>query len=106
VTRNRSLSGPTIRILGLMLQNPTAEYYGLDLSQRAGLLTGTVYPLLQRLEGRGWMDSRREDVDPSAAGRPARRLYRLTGTGVREARRELNELEAVWRPMTANAATM
>jgi PadR family transcriptional regulator PadR len=96
--RARALSGPAIRILGLMLQDPSADYYGLDLSQRAGLLTGTVYPLLQRLEERGWMESHREDVDPGAAGRPARRLYRLTGLGEREGRRELTELQAAWRP--------
>ncbi len=103
--RKRSLSAPAIKVLGLMLQDPTADYYGLDLSQRAGLLTGTVYPLLQRLEERGWMESHREDVDPGAAGRPARRLYRLTGLGEREARRELAEIQATWRAFTPRPET-
>jgi PadR family transcriptional regulator, regulatory protein PadR len=81
-----------------MLQDPAAEFYGLDLCQRAGLLTGTVYPLLQRLEDQQWLESRREDIDPSRTGRPARRLYRLTSLGAREARREIEALQATWQP--------
>ena len=76
-----------------MLREPTAEYYGLDLGRRAGLMSGTVYPLLRRFEDAGWLESRTEDVDPSAAGRPARRLYRLTGEGERVARAELARLQ-------------
>ena len=44
-----------------------------------------IHPILARLEGFGWLESRWEDVDPSEAGRPARRYYTLTGEGARAA---------------------
>jgi DNA-binding PadR family transcriptional regulator len=92
--RDRSLSLPAIKLLSLMLEDPTAPYYGLDLSKRAGVLTGTVYPLLKRLEDLGWLESELESIDPVAEGRPARRLYRLTGEGARLARVEINRLQS------------
>ncbi len=79
-----------------MLQDPSAEYYGLDLSKQAGVLTGTVYPLLQRLETLGWLESAPEPIDPASAGRPQRRLYRFTTGGAALATRALSE-----KPSTA-----
>ena len=54
---------------------------------------GTLYPLLARLEAAGWATSQWEDVDPREAGRPRRRLYRLTGVGQRRAREALSGLQ-------------
>ena len=34
----------------------------------------------------GWLESRWEEIDTSAAGRPARRYYRLTADGAVRAR--------------------
>src|SRR5919202_5318038 len=89
----RRLSVQALELLAVLLETPSEEHYGLDLGKRAGLLTGTVYPLLRRFEQMGWLESRLEDVDPSAAGRPPRVLYRLTGEGERGARAELARLE-------------
>jgi DNA-binding PadR family transcriptional regulator len=86
-----------IEILAVMLEDPTAEYYGLELGKRAGLMTGTVYPVLRRLEDAGWLSSSDEDIDPVSAGRPRRRLYRLTGEGARAARVECERLHATLR---------
>ena len=98
MTRNeRRLSVQALELLAVLLEQPTEEHYGLDLGKRAGLLTGTVYPLLRRFEQLGWLESRPEDVDPSAAGRPPRVLYRLTGEGERAARAELARLGACCR---------
>jgi DNA-binding PadR family transcriptional regulator len=72
-----------------MLEDPTGDHYGLALSHVAELPSGTIYPMLRRLEEQRWLTSRWEDVDPREVGRPRKRLYRLTGTGAREARREL-----------------
>ena len=69
-----------------MLANPGREMYGLEIGDAAGLPSGTVHPMLARLEGLGWLDSRWEDIDPTAARRPARRYYRLTAHGVEAAR--------------------
>jgi PadR family transcriptional regulator, regulatory protein PadR len=53
--------------------------YGFDIVHATGLPTGTVYPLLRRLEARGMVESRWEDEgEAHAEGRPARRHYRPT----------------------------
>lgn len=53
--------------------------YGLWLCKTTGLGSGTVYPILDRLERAGWVEARWEDSQPS--GRPKRRSYVLTGAG-------------------------
>src|SRR5689334_8481350 len=88
MTRPR-MTLPTQLVLQVLLSAPTDELYGLEIGAAAGLATGTVHPILARLEGLGWLASRWEDVDPRSAGRPARRYYRLTGSGVAEAREAL-----------------
>ena len=80
---------PTQRVLEALLDEPGRELYGLEIGTAAGLRSGTVHPILARLEGCGWLTSRWEDVDPSAEGRPPRRYYRLTGDGVQSARAAL-----------------
>ena len=74
---------PTQLVLGVFLAEPERALYGYELSDEAGLPTGTIHPILARLEGFGWLESRWEEVDPSEAGRPARRYYTLTGEGAR-----------------------
>jgi len=80
---------PTQLVLRALLDDPTAELYGVEIGTAAGLPSGTVHPLLARLERIGWVQSRWEDVDPRAAGRPPRRYYRLTSTGIEPARNAL-----------------
>jgi DNA-binding PadR family transcriptional regulator len=45
----------------------------------------------------GWLTSAWEDIDPAAAGRPARRYYRLTAQGAGEAQAALAKS---WRAPT------
>ena len=78
------LTIPTRLVLEAFLADPDAELYGLELARAAGLPTGTVHPILARLEGLDWVSSRWEQVDASEVGRPARRYYRLTSAGRRE----------------------
>jgi PadR family transcriptional regulator PadR len=85
---------PTARILAALLAEPGADRYGLELMQATGLASGSLYPILHRLQGAGWVEARWEDVDPAAEGRPARRFYRLTADGVVNARQALAELRA------------
>ena len=75
----------TLLILEAMLRDPCRELYGLELSEETGLLPGTAYPILLRLEREGWVTSRWEDIDPSVEKRPARRYYSFTATGAAEA---------------------
>jgi len=63
--------------------------HGFDVLDATGLPSGTVYPILRRLEGAGLVKSRWEPVQAARdEGRPPRRYYQLTGAGadaVREA---------------------
>jgi PadR family transcriptional regulator, regulatory protein PadR len=81
--RNRDvrISLQTLRVLEAFLANPAEQLSGADVQRRAGLASGTLYPILLRLEAAGWFVSRWESVDPPGAGRPRRRLYRLTTGG-------------------------
>jgi DNA-binding PadR family transcriptional regulator len=56
--------------------------YGFDIMEATGLPSGTVYPLLRRLE-RNRLVETTMDAEPSNAvdGRSARRHYRLTTAG-------------------------
>jgi PadR family transcriptional regulator, regulatory protein PadR len=73
-------------VLAVFLSQPGEELYGLEIATKAGILGGTMYPLLARLEQAGWLTSRWEDLDETAAGRRRRRYYRLTADGERSAR--------------------
>src|SRR3954465_15872074 len=73
---------PTQLVLEALLTDPERELYGMEIGERAELRSGTVHPILARLEGIGWLASRWEVVDPQAEGRPARRYYRLAADGV------------------------
>ena len=77
------------RVLAAMLADPAVPRYGLDLMQDTGLASGTLYPILLRLERAGWVASQWEEIDPVAEGRPSRRYYHLTPEGTAGARREL-----------------
>jgi DNA-binding PadR family transcriptional regulator len=58
----------------------------LDLMRDTGHPSGTLYPILLRLQRAGWVEARWEEIDAAVAGRPARRYYRLTADGVVAAR--------------------
>ncbi|MEN3613474.1 helix-turn-helix transcriptional regulator [Plantactinospora sp. ZYX-F-223] len=77
------------RVLAAFLEDATTDRYGLDLMGATGLPSGTLYPILVRLQRAGWVDSAWEEIDPVEAGRPARRYYRLTPDGLARARTEL-----------------
>ena len=79
---------PTQLVLQALVEGD--EAYGAQLGAQTHLPSGTIYPILARLEGLGWVASRWEDIDPATEGRPARRYYRLTRDGRGEARAALD----------------
>src|SRR2546423_12787530 len=83
------LTTPRLLALGVFLDDPERERYGLDVAREAGLEPGTIYPILVAFENAGWLRSGEEDVDPHLAGRPRRRYYVLTPDGVGAAREAL-----------------
>jgi PadR family transcriptional regulator PadR len=58
----------------------------------AGLPSGTLYPMLARLEDQKLVTSPWET--PQAGGERPRRYYQLTGEGIRVARLELAQVRA------------
>jgi len=69
------------------------EHYGLEiLAESTGLLSrGGLYVILSRMEEKGYIRGRKEDVEPSEVARAPRRLYEITGQG----QRALNSLQLV-----------
>ncbi len=72
-----------------MITDQTAPHYGYDLMKAAKLPSGTLYPMLARLQQEGLVDSEWEAQRQDAGGRPPRKYYRLTAEGLRVARLEL-----------------
>jgi PadR family transcriptional regulator, regulatory protein PadR len=91
-TKDPRMSHQTLRILQLIAEGPKEGLAGSDISKRTRMLSGTVYPILMRLERVRWLASELEQVEPSKVGRPRRRLYRLTGLGYNKANAALSEL--------------
>jgi DNA-binding PadR family transcriptional regulator len=85
---------PTQLVLRELLEYPTRERYGLELGRAAGLPSGTIHPILARLERMGWLESAWEDADPHERGRPRRRYYKLTPDGAERARDALARAHA------------
>lgn len=76
------MTSSTFAVLRTLLELEQEKSYGLELIKRTGLPSGTVYPILARLEDAEWIASRWED---SASRGPRKRLYWLTPEGVRRA---------------------
>jgi PadR family transcriptional regulator PadR len=73
----------TLAVLGSFLVDPSKTLAGSDVARLTGFRSGTLYPILMRLETAGWLKSQWEILDPSELGRPRKRLYELTETGER-----------------------
>jgi PadR family transcriptional regulator, regulatory protein PadR len=78
--RPRSPSSQMEKLLAVLAENPGQWFYGYPLMKAAGLQSGTLYPLLARMESQGIVES--EWRAPLQAGRPPRHAYRLTSAGV------------------------
>ncbi|HKW66037.1 MAG TPA: helix-turn-helix transcriptional regulator [Terriglobales bacterium] len=83
-------SPQTLAVLSVFLRRGPAWRYGYDLLKQTGLKSGTLYPILARLQRSGWLEQRWEKSP--AVGRPPRHLYRLSRIG-RVAVRKLGQQE-------------
>jgi PadR family transcriptional regulator, regulatory protein PadR len=86
------------RVLKVFLEDPGQPRYGFELMRLTGLASGSLYPMVARLEGAGWLTGGKEDIDPRAEGRPPRRHYTITGAAVTAARTQLAALSEQYRP--------
>jgi PadR family transcriptional regulator PadR len=88
-------------VVRAFLEEPSEPRYGFELMESLGISSGTLYPILAKLERQGWIEGRREEIDPSVAGRPPRRNYCLTDEGLMRARNALAELSSQLSPPRA-----
>jgi DNA-binding PadR family transcriptional regulator len=68
---------------GLVLQALARGFHhGFDIMDATGLPSGTVYPILRRLDREGLLESRWEEpVTAQREQRPPRRYYSVTAAG-------------------------
>jgi PadR family transcriptional regulator PadR len=70
--------------------------YGFDVIDHTGLPSGTVYPALSTLAGRGLVDADWEDERLAHSdGRPRRKYYEITSDGVAVLREGMERLGAM-----------
>lgn len=81
-----------LKVLEELLRDPAGQHHGYDIILATKLKSGTLYPLLVRLERAGWLTSDWQVGDND--GRPRRRFYRFTGEGEIAARQALAESRA------------
>lgn len=93
MTDDLKLSQAGLRLVRQFCDDPTKRWSGTELSKATGLGSGTMYPLLAKLEKAGWLTPEWEVIDPSEAGRPRRRYYTLTAIGARGARNALADFQ-------------
>jgi PadR family transcriptional regulator, regulatory protein PadR len=86
------LSTHVLKVLGALLSRPGDELSGAEIAKRTKIASGTLYPILFRLEGAGWLNSRWEIEHPVSLGRPRRRFYKITAKGAMNAQDVVKEL--------------
>ena len=96
------ISPQTLDLLNALLDQPAEWRHGYALSQLTGIASGTLYPILMRLEKLRWLETKWEEPK---GGRPPRHLYRLTSGARAWAREELQDARArkVWKPSPSGA---
>ncbi len=80
MNRSRALSPQALAVVSVLAAADDWQH-GYDITAQAGVKSGTLYPLLMRLEAQGLLEARW--VDSPQPGRPPRHVYRLTDSGRR-----------------------
>lgn len=84
MSRTRALSPHDRMVLAVLLEADGQWSHGYELARLADVRSGTLYPLLIRLEAQGYLEA--EWQQPAEGARPPRHAYRLTASGVQLAR--------------------
>jgi PadR family transcriptional regulator PadR len=85
----------TFKVLRALMECAEDSLSGAQIARITKLASGTLYPILMRLEQAGWLESRWEFGDPHTLGRPRRRFYQITGLGENRARAAAREMNSI-----------
>jgi DNA-binding PadR family transcriptional regulator len=94
-TNEPRLTQQTVKVLGALISGHVRELSGADIAKVTKLPSGTLYPILYRLEQVGWVESHWEAGDPTLLRRPRRRYYRVTAEGAKRVKEIVRELTPV-----------
>lgn len=78
--RSRPLSKQAVTVLEAIADAREEWSYGLEISKATGLKSGSLYPILIRLDDRDLLESCW--LEPERPGRPPRHGYRITKAGL------------------------
>jgi PadR family transcriptional regulator PadR len=68
-----------------LLSRPGEERWGYELGKQAGIRSGVLYPILNRMLADGLLeDGWEKESIATAESRPPRRYYRVTESGIAE----------------------
>ncbi|MGH3936557.1 MAG: PadR family transcriptional regulator [Pseudonocardiaceae bacterium] len=70
-----------VQVAVALLDDPTSQRWGYELSKQAGVRSGVLYPMLTRMLDKGWVEDGWEDPTTIHEKRPPRRYYQLTDEG-------------------------
>lgn len=89
------LTPQTVAVLRALLATPATPRWGRDIGRETGLKSGSLHPILARLEQAGWVESFWEDPEEyEDRGRPRRRYYRFAPGGAQSAQLSIAEAQA------------
>lgn len=77
-----------IQVALALAADPEGRHWGYDLTKRANVRSGVLYPVLTRMLDAGWLSDGWEDPAEIEGKRPARRYHEVTEQG----RKALTEL--------------
>jgi DNA-binding PadR family transcriptional regulator len=102
--RRRNSSRQALRLFEALVTSGAEWRHGYDISRETGLKSGTLYPLLMRLEAQQLLETRWGES--LRRGLPPRHLYRLTDIGVAEATKLLSEVSRASNSVAAGHAPL
>ncbi len=98
----KPLSPATVSVLRAIV---SGARYGFDIMDATGLPSGTVYPILGRLDKSGLVHARWESAGTAhRESRPARRYYEISAAGTRALARSIEYYRALSDIQPAAAA--
>lgn len=70
-----------IHVAVVLMEDPAAHHWGYDVSKKAKIRSGVLYPILHRMLDEEWLTDGWEETPADGRKRPPRRYYELTDKG-------------------------